>query len=94
MTQIFNIIAEDGCFYQDEFSLNLSHKQVVEKILNSACKPIREILDNNYNPIYRRRYTVKLSNGTYAMCNMENPYKYLELAIQRLGELEDEKEND
>lgn len=93
MTRIFNIIAEDGCFYQEEFPLNVSNKQAVEKILNVACKPIREILDDNYTPIYRRRYTVKLSDGTYAMCNMENPYKYLELAIQRLGELEDEKEN-
>ena len=44
------------------------------------------------NPVYRNRYTIKLRDGTYAVCDMNSPYKYLDLIIQKLGELEDEEE--
>lgn len=92
-TRIVKIIADDGCFYEDEYASNLTNKEIVDKVLESACKPIKEIYNEHFELMWRKRYTVKLANGKYAFFDM-NSYKYLDAAIQKLGEMEDEEESE
>ena len=92
--RIIKIIAEDGCFYEDGFPQGTSNKEIVENILGKCCKPIKEIYDESYNLMWRKRYTVKLSNGKYVLADMTSAYKDIELAIQKLGKMEDEEEKE
>lgn len=92
--RIVKIIADDGCFYEEEYDIKLSNKEIVEKVLESSCKPLQEIYDEHFNLMWRKRYTVKLLSGQYVLNDMSNAYKDLDLAIQKLGQLEDEEERD
>lgn len=92
MSRIIKIIAEDGRFFEDEYQDNMSDSQVIEQVLSKACLPIAKIYNERYELIWQKRLTVKLSNGTYELADMTNAFRYMELAIQKLGKFEDEEE--
>ena len=92
--RIVKIIAEDGRFFESGFPQGTPNKEIVKDLLGKCCIPLKEIYDENYNLIWRKRYTVKLSNGKYELADMTNAFKYMELAIQKLGKMEDEEESE
>lgn len=92
--RIVKVIAEDGCFYEEAYPSNTPNKEIVKDLLGKCCKPLKEIYDEHYNLMWRKRYTVKLANGTYALEDMTNAYEYIDQAIQKLGQFEDEEESE
>ena len=93
-TRLINIIAKDGCYYQDELESGLTNKEIVERVNDTACKEIKEIYDEHWNLIWRERLTQKLANGKYVLANKKEIVAGIELAIQKLGKFEDEEEGE
>ena len=92
--RIVKIIAEDGRFFESAYEKGTPNKEIVKDLLEKCCIKLKEIYDENYNLMWRKRYTVKLSNGKYELADMTNAYKYMDLAIQKLGKFEDDEESE
>lgn len=90
--KLVKIITSDGCFYEDEFYDNMTNREIIEKVLESACKEISEIYDEHLELMWRKRYTFRKKDGTYDMDFTGDTIKQIELAIQKLGKLEDLEE--